>query len=136
MIFIPSLMSVALTLPQSKPEERLPLPEPINLSGYYLCNGELANGLGYSSLVKISQNDDKETFRVIWYQDANNLIGLGKVINNRLYVSFLVPSNRGPLPAIAWYSIEMKNGNPYLKGKWTAGNGEIHKEELIHKELK
>jgi hypothetical protein len=102
--------------------------ETLDITGFYLCEGNNADGEHYRSLVKIEKH--KDAYRVTWINGTIET-GLGVAIrrNRTLSVSCLVRSPDGAGVAVAVYEVQP---GPKLVGRFTelGGDGGLRSETL------
>jgi hypothetical protein len=100
-----------------------------DISGYYTCRGQEANGKAYSGVAVISRRS--EVYTVQWMiGDGANFSGIGIRQGNTLAVSWALPSDKaGIIRGVNIYKIET---GPRLVGRWATvpGPGVLQNETL------
>ena len=103
-------------------------PEVGDLSGYYICRGEEANGKKYSGVAVISKKGD--VYVVQWVVGAGSTFtGVGIRTGNTLSASWAMNTEKGIVRGVNMYRVEP---GPRLIGRWATlpGNGMTQTETL------
>ena len=100
----------------------------IDLTGYYTCRGEEANGKKYSGIAVISKKND--VYVVQWVVGAGApFTGIGVRQGDTLAASWAMSTDKGVVRGVNLYRIE---AGPRLTGRWATlpGNGVTQTETL------
>lgn len=102
--------------------------EMIDISGYYSCSGEDAQGTRYSGITIITKKND--VYLVQWTIGLGaNFVGIGIRQGDTLAVSWATSGEKGLVRGVNLYRI---SAGPRLSGTWATlpGNGTTRTENL------
>jgi len=131
MLLIVTLSGVTANRPDgTQPKTEKPEAEPAiaDLSGYYTCKGQEANGKAYSGIAIISKKND--VYVVQWVVGVgNNFTGIGIRQANTFAASWALTTEKGTVRGVNLYRVE---SGPRLIGRWATlpGPGVTQTETL------
>jgi hypothetical protein len=122
-----SLMAVAaVSFPASVASHPEARQDAFDLSGMYLCQGALPDGLPYDGTVVIVRNHN--TYQLLWMLSENEqYLGIGILHGHTLAVSVF-----GGIGGVVSYQVDRNGDGVRLKGQWTVveADGRVFGETL------
>jgi hypothetical protein len=117
--------------PIARADKRDAEPEVGDLSGYYTCRGEEANGKKYSGIAVITKKND--VYLVQWMVGSSSTFtGIGVRQGTTFAASWAMTTEKGLIRGVNLYRAETGPTGPRLVGRWATlpGNGATQTETL------